>query len=125
MIESSLQSFAHAAALAIETVAVLVVTWGAAEAAIGLLLRVSGRRATHGQRKEVWRRFGVWLLLGLEFELAADIVETVISPEWTDIGELAAQAPAPRGRGAPPRRARRSIRRWSARRAPLPRRCSP
>ena len=89
MIESSLQSFAHAAALAIETVAVLVVTWGAAEAAIGLLLRVSGRRATHGQRKEVWRRFGVWLLLGLEFELAADIVETVISPEWTDIGELA------------------------------------
>jgi uncharacterized membrane protein len=92
MIESSIESFAQAAALAIEAIAVLVVTWGAAEAAVGLLVRVAGRRATHGQRKEVWRRFGVWLLLGLEFELAADIVVTVISPEWTDIGELAAIA---------------------------------
>jgi uncharacterized membrane protein len=35
-------------------------------------------------------RFGVWLLLGLEFELAADIVRTAIAPTWTDIGHLAA-----------------------------------
>lgn len=36
--------------------------------------------------------FGVWLLLGLEFELAADIVRTAISPSWTDIGQLGAIA---------------------------------
>jgi uncharacterized membrane protein len=35
-------------------------------------------------------RFGVWLLLGLEFELGAGIVRTAISPTWTDIGQLAA-----------------------------------
>ena len=46
----------------------------------------------HGARKGVWRRYGVWLLLGLEFELAADIIETVISPEWMDIAQLAAIA---------------------------------
>ena len=37
-------------------------------------------------------RFGGWLLLGLEFELAADIIRTAISPSWTDIGQLAAIA---------------------------------
>jgi uncharacterized membrane protein len=37
-------------------------------------------------------RFGVWLMLGLEFELAADIIRSAISPNWTDIGQLAAIA---------------------------------
>jgi small conductance mechanosensitive channel len=32
------------------------------------------------RKKMVWMRFGIWLLLGLEFELAADIVRTAISP---------------------------------------------
>ena len=40
----------------------------------------------------IWLRFGVWLLLGLEFELAADIVRTAISPSWTEIGQLGAIA---------------------------------
>ena len=35
-------------------------------------------------------QFGRWLVLGLEFALAADIVRTVISPSWNDIGQLAA-----------------------------------
>lgn len=43
-------------------------------------------------RKAIWRRFGVWLLLGLEFALAADIITSVISPSWQDIGELGAIA---------------------------------
>ena len=34
----------------------------------------------------------MWLLLGLEFELAADIIGSVISPTWQDIGELGAVA---------------------------------
>jgi uncharacterized membrane protein len=38
------------------------------------------------------QRFGVWLLLSLEFELAADIIRSVVSPTWRDIGELAAIA---------------------------------
>ena len=42
--------------------------------------------------RQIWQRFGVWLLLGLEFELAADIIRTVVSPTWQDIGELAAIA---------------------------------
>ena len=34
----------------------------------------------------------MWLLLGLEFSLAADIITSVISPTWQDIGELGAIA---------------------------------
>lgn len=42
--------------------------------------------------REPRRRFGMWLLLGLEFELAADIVRGVISPMWQDVGQLGAIA---------------------------------
>ena len=92
MIEGALQASAEAAALAIKAVAVLLVAWGSVEAAIGCLGLVVRRQAGHGARKVVWRRFGVWLVLGLEFELAADIVETIISPEWMDIAQLGAIA---------------------------------
>jgi uncharacterized membrane protein len=48
--------------------------------------------ATHGERKAIWRRFGMWLLLGLEFELAADIIGSVLSPTWQEVGKLGAIA---------------------------------
>ena len=56
---------------------------------MGITLRPG---TTHGERKAIWRRFGVWLLLGLEFGLAADIIGSVIAPSWQDIGELGAIA---------------------------------
>jgi uncharacterized membrane protein len=84
--------FASGVALAVEAAAVLVVAFGAAEAFARILGLVGRGRATHGERKEIWRRFGVWLLLGLEFELAADIIRSVVSPTWMDIAELGAIA---------------------------------
>ena len=85
-------SAAGTAALLIEAAAVIVVVFGAAEAFLGLLRLVLKPAAGHGVRKRIWRRFGTWLLLGLEFALAADIVQSVLSPTWEDIGELAAIA---------------------------------
>ena len=90
--EEAFVSFASLAALLVEAAAVLIVTYGAVEALAGLVGVVVKRHATHGERKAVWRRLGVWLLLGLEFALAADIIRTTISPTWHDIGELAAIA---------------------------------
>jgi uncharacterized membrane protein len=78
--------------LLVEMAAVIVVSYGAVEAFVKLLWIVVTPSATHGARKALWRRFGVWLLLGLEFELAADIIGSVISPTWKDIGELGAIA---------------------------------
>jgi uncharacterized membrane protein len=83
---------AHIAEMFSNAAAVIVVTFGTVEAFFTLLWIVATPRATHGERKAVWRRFGMWLLLGLEFELAADIVASVVSPTWQDIGELGAIA---------------------------------
>lgn len=90
--EELMQRLSSGVALAVETAAVLIITFGSLEAFVGLLGVGFGARATHGARKRVWRRFGVWLLLGLEFELAADIIRSVIAPSWTDIGQLGAIA---------------------------------
>jgi uncharacterized membrane protein len=86
------ESFAGVGATLVEAAAVLIVLFGSAEAFARLARIVARGGGTHGERKAVWRRFGVWLLLALEFELAADIIVTVISPTWEDVGELGAIA---------------------------------
>jgi len=90
--EAILREFAATIALLVEGVAVLLIAYGAGEAFVN-----SGRHFFHHARDTGWRkalfvRFGVWLLLGLQFALAADIVRSVISPSWNDIGQLAAIA---------------------------------
>ena len=81
-------------ALGVEVVAALVIAYGAAEAVVGLFARRAPPDDLHpfSVKKTVWQRFGVWLLLGLEFELAADIVRSAIAPTWEQIGQLAAIA---------------------------------
>ena len=90
--EELLVTFARAVALAIELVAVVVIAYGAAEATVRLVGRLFRRRTVTGQRKEVWLRFAVWLVLGLEFELAADVIRTVVAPSWTELAQLGAIA---------------------------------
>ena len=88
--EELLVKFAQGAKMLSEAAAVIVVTFGSLEAFVMLLRMAARPNTTHGARKAVWRRFGMWLLLGLEFELAADIIGSVVSPPWQDILELAA-----------------------------------
>jgi uncharacterized membrane protein len=90
--EELFKTFASYAALGVEAAAVLLIVVGAAQALFIMLKRFISRQGVQGIRKETWGRFGVWLLLGLEFELAADIVRTAIAPSWNDIGQLAAIA---------------------------------
>ena len=40
-------------------------------------------------RRQIWLRFATWILLGLEFALAADILRTAVAPTWDDISKLA------------------------------------
>jgi uncharacterized membrane protein len=79
-------------ALGVEAVAVAIIAFGAAEALLRTLAPLIGRSAAAGWRKRVWVGFGTWLLLGLQFALAADIVRSAIAPDWADIGQLAAIA---------------------------------
>jgi uncharacterized membrane protein len=66
--EESLRAFAGIVARPIEAMAVLIVAFGALEAFVGVIAMIP-KAPPHGARKAVWRRFGMWLLLGLEFEL--------------------------------------------------------
>ena len=91
--EELFKHYASHVALFVEAVAAIVITIGAVQAVIGLL-NPAGKDPTKPfrRKKMVWLRFGIWLLLGLEFELAADIVRTAIAPSWTDSGQLGAIA---------------------------------
>lgn len=79
-------------ALGIEGAAVVLVAYGAVEALVGSILVVVHQRTSPGERRDVWLRFGVWLILGLEFQLAADVVRTAVSPTWQELAQLAAIA---------------------------------
>jgi uncharacterized membrane protein len=72
--------------------AACVIVFSGAGLALYRLIPMFGSGATAAQKRSVYSRFGMWLLFGLEFELAADIIRSAISPNWTDIAQLGAIA---------------------------------
>jgi uncharacterized membrane protein len=89
-VEELFERSALAIALGVEAVAAFIIAIGAVEALSRIL--AFWRRLSLGEKKTVWLHFASWLILGLEFELAADIIRTAISPSWDDIGQLGAIA---------------------------------
>ena len=79
-------------ALALEAISVLMIAIGAVEALAKILIPLFRSDESQGRRRAAWLSLARWLLLGLEFMLAADIVRTAIAPTWDDIGMLAAIA---------------------------------
>jgi len=92
--EEMFKEIAGHVALGVEVVAAFMIGIGAVEALVRLVMPKSkfGRTAPFAKYREIFVRFGVWLMLGLQFELAADVIRSAISPSWTDIGQLAAIA---------------------------------
>jgi len=76
----------------VEIVAALVIGFAVAQAT----MRAARVFFTPGRPPEAIDRLrlglGRWLALALEFELAADVLRTAISPTWQEIGMLAAIA---------------------------------
>ena len=90
--EELIALIARTAGTVIEGMAVLIVAFGSVDAFGRLMWVIVTPTVTHGERKAIWRRYGMWLLLGLEFELAADIIGSVLSPSWQELGQLGAIA---------------------------------
>lgn len=90
--EELFQSAAHVVAIFLQAAAILVIAAGSIEALYLTFWPWLQRQYTQGTRRKAWLSFARWLLLGLEFTLAADIVNTAIAPTWNDIGQLAAIA---------------------------------
>jgi uncharacterized membrane protein len=79
-------------ALGAELIATLLIAIGSIGAVIRVV-RMLAEKHTHIRViKDIWLRLAGWILLALEFTLAADIVRTSISPTWQDLGKLAAIA---------------------------------
>ena len=67
----------------------LVVTFGAVQALVLLGQALVQGEADAPRGREIWLRFATWILLALEFALAADLVRTAVAPTWDDISKLA------------------------------------
>ena len=79
-------------ALGAELIAALLIAVGGIGAFVRVVRLLAERNAHVRTIKDIWLRLAGWILLALEFTLAADIVRTSISPSWEDLGKLAAIA---------------------------------
>jgi uncharacterized membrane protein len=79
-------------ALVLEALSILMIAIGAVQASFGAVWPALRNKATHGVRRAAWLSMARWLMLSLEFMLAADVVRTAVAPTWDEIGQLAAIA---------------------------------
>ena len=78
--------------LGLEAVAILIIVVGAIETLVGIRRVMLTGHATNAEKRAVWLEFARWLIAGLTFQLAADIVQTTVAPTWDEIGRVAAIA---------------------------------
>lgn len=89
--ENVLKQIADAVATGCELATVAVVAIGAAVTLVRAAVAFPNLHQP-SIKKELWVGFAGWILLALEFALAADIADTAIAPTWEAIGQLAAIA---------------------------------
>lgn len=80
------------AARGVEFAAAVLISLAALEATVRAVVLFFRPGATPEQKNGVRLTLARWLALALEFELAADILNTAVTPTWTDIEKLAAIA---------------------------------
>src|SRR5436305_14886217 len=76
----------------VEVAAAAIIGLAAIEATIKAFALFVHRSAPPSAKNEVRLTLGRWLAVALEFELAADILNTAVTPTWSDIEKLAAIA---------------------------------
>lgn len=80
------------AVMIIHAMALLVVSFGTVQAFVGSLHAMYAPSVTGEKFHRAYVQYARWLVAGLTFQLAADIVETAFAPGWEEIGRLAAIA---------------------------------
>jgi uncharacterized membrane protein len=76
----------------IQVMALLVVAFGTVQAFVFSLRAMVSPSATGHYFHTGYVQFARWLVAGLTFQLAADIIGTAFAPSWDEIGQLAAIA---------------------------------
>ena len=80
------------AVVIINAMALFVIAIGTIETFFRGLRNIYGTAGTHQEFRLLYLRYARFLIAGLTFQLAADIIETAITPGWEEIGRLAAIA---------------------------------
>jgi uncharacterized membrane protein len=70
-------------------IAIALITAGAIEALAGIARVAVRTGVTNQDRRAVWLTFARWLVAGLTFQMAADVVNTSFEPTWDELGRLA------------------------------------
>lgn len=88
--ETYIYHFAEWVKLAVELCGVLVIAWGV----VASLWLYASRIFTKREQDFAALRLTLarYLIVALEFQLAADIISTAIAPDWDQIGKLGAIA---------------------------------
>ena len=87
----TLHSALNGLSLLLNIIGALIIIWGVVISVVQFLKKEIGNRSQAMQLNEVIRIcLGSYLVLGLEFFIAGDIVKTVITPTWDSLGILGA-----------------------------------
>ena len=79
------------AVVIIDGIALLVVIVGTVAAFVAVVRALFSPLAGR-DRRALWLNYARWLVAGLTFQLAADIIESAITESWDAVGRLAAVA---------------------------------
>jgi uncharacterized membrane protein len=75
----------------IDAMALVIIVFGMIEGFFSALRAMFSAPTGH-ERRDIWLRLGRWLIAGLTFQLAADIIETSITTSWQAVARLGAIA---------------------------------
>jgi uncharacterized membrane protein len=75
----------------VDAIALLVIVYGSLETFVRALPLAFTLTTGHTLR-EVWLRYARWLVAGITFQLAADLIETSITTDWQTIARVGAVA---------------------------------
>ena len=76
----------------LKALGVSIIIWGVVCAAIrlvGMEIKVMQRKDYKRDARVIREHLGYYLLLALEFLIAVDVIETLMNPEWKELGVLA------------------------------------
>jgi uncharacterized membrane protein len=80
------------AVMIINAIALIIVVIGTIEAFFESMRAVLSRSESGRRLRGAYLIYARWLVAGLTFQLAADIIATTIAPTWQEIGRLGAIA---------------------------------
>src|SRR4029434_1495343 len=88
--EESIGAVAILVASTIEAIMVVVIAIGTIQAVFGTVRLIWAGEALGSELRSTWLHYAAWIVLALEFALAADLIRTIVAPRWVEIRQLRA-----------------------------------